>query len=292
MFVKSNTLQAIKAYFHERLENLFSEHELRLMFHVLCEERLGLSKSDILLGQELRLSESDLLYFRAAVKRLQQNEPFQYIVGKTEFFGLEIYCDNRALIPRPETEELVEWILETSQNTNSKILDLCTGAGCIALALKANLPASEVFALELSEDALKLAQENAISLGLKVNLLQGDALANNELFVLNAKHHESFDIWVSNPPYIPFKQKEEMKENVLAFEPHLALFVENDDALLFYRSIADKALVYLKKGAYLFFELNEYYAEETAKLMVHLGYTEVEIKEDLQGKKRMLRARK
>ncbi len=289
MFVKSNTLQATKAYFFERLENLFSEHELRLMFHVLCEERLNLSKSDILLGTELRLSESDLLYFRAAVKRLQ---PFQYIVGKTEFYGLEIRCDKRALIPRPETEELVEWILESCQDKNSKILDLCTGTACIALALKSNLPDSEIFALEFSEDALKLAQENGTALGLNVIFLHGDALANRESFILEAIHTESFDCWVSNPPYIPFKQKDEMKENVLAYEPHVALFVENDDALLFYRSIAEKALFFLKKEGYLFFELNEYYADETAKVMEKLGYKEIEIKEDLQGKKRMLRARK
>jgi release factor glutamine methyltransferase len=291
MFVKSNTLQATKAYFQERLENLFSEHELRLMFHVLCEERLHLSKSEILLGTDIRLSESDLLYFRAAVKRLQQNEPFQYIVGKTEFFGLEIYCDNRALIPRPETEELVEWILDTTEDKQAKIMDLCSGTGCIAFALKSNLPGSEVYALEFSEDALTLANQNATALGLQVSFVQGDALSEQESFVFDEKHKESFDVWVSNPPYIPFKQKEEMKENVLAFEPHLALFVENDDALLFYRSIAEKALFYLKNGGFLFFELNEYYAEETAKLMHVMGYAEVEIKEDLQGKKRMLRAR-
>lgn len=292
MFVKSNTLEATKAYFQERLENLFTEHELRFMFHVVCEERLNLSKADLILGTDIRLSESDLLYFRAVVKRLQQQEPFQYIVGKTEFYGLEILCDKRALIPRPETEELVQWILETNVEKNAKILDLCAGTGCIAFALKANLAFSKIFALELSEDALTLAKQNATALDLEVDFIQGDALAEKESFVLDATHKESFDVWVSNPPYIPFKQKEEMKENVLDFEPHLALFVENDDALLFYRLIAEKALMYLKKGGYLFFELNEYYAEETSKLIENLGYKEIEIKKDLQGKKRMLRARK
>lgn len=287
MFVQSNTIRAIREYYKERLSGLLSESEIKQILHHALKVRLNLSQADLLLADENRLSESDLLYFRSIVKRLQANEPIQYIFGDTLFADLLIKCDRRALIPRPETEELVDWILtEKPEGAMLKILDLCTGTGCIALALKNKLQAAEVHALDYSEDALALARENATSLKLDVKLHHLDALHLSE----SPFEKESFDIWVSNPPYIPEEEKSRMHANVLDFEPGMALFVANDDPLVFYRAIAQSALQYLKTGGMLYFEVHEDYAAQTLELIRGTGFTNCELKLDLQGKQRMLRA--
>lgn len=290
MFVQSNTIRAIKVYFRERLGNLFSDSEIKQVLNHAVKLRLGLNSSDLLLADDERLSESDLLYFRSIVKRLLADEPIQYIFGDTEFVGLLIKCDKRALIPRPETEELVDWILsESNAKEKLTILDLCTGTGCIALALKNLLPNAEVLGLDFSSDALALAKENASNLSIDVTLFQLDALnlSQNSDFT-----PQSFDLWVSNPPYIPEREKDRMHANVLTFEPEMALFVSNDDPLLFYREIAKAGLIFLKNGGKLYFELHEDYADETLQMIKGLGFVDCEVKSDLQEKKRMLKASK
>ncbi len=289
MFVIQNTAEAVKGYFLERLISLYSERELTTFYKESLKKRLKLTDADFLLQKEIRLSESDLLYFRSIVKRLQNQEPFQYILGETYFYDLVIRCDERALIPRPETEELVEWICNSvDKNEKLEILDVCTGSGCIALALKSMLKASNVSATDISPEALALAKKNAMLLALDINFLQDNALVEDaDLFDAN-----SLDLIVSNPPYIPMKQKESMEKNVLDFEPHLALFVADEFPLIFYKAIAEKALQLLKPKAWLFFELHESFAEETKELVIALGYEDVEIKLDLQGKSRMLKAKK
>lgn len=287
MFVQTNSVQAVKAYFKERLQNQFSESELKAMLKVAICERLKLSSADYLLCDSNLLSESDLLYFRSIVKRLQNNEPFQYIVGQTEFFGLELKCDARALIPRPETEELVEWVMEVATPENT-LIDFCTGSGCIALALKNQLPKATVYGTDVSKEALELSKENANSLNLDVSFIQHDALSDQLPSTLTK---QSIDIIVSNPPYIPELDKQEMQANVLDFEPHLALFVENDNALIFYKAIASQAARLLKKNGLLFFEIHERLAVETKEAIEALGFVYVEIRKDLQGKDRMIKAR-
>lgn len=287
MFVQTNSVQAVKAYFKERLHNQFSESEMKAMLKVAICERLKLSSADYLLCDSNLLSESDLLYFRSIVKRLQNNEPFQYIVGQTEFFGLEMKCDARALIPRPETEELVEWVMEVAAPDNS-LIDYCTGSGCIALALKNQLPKATVYGTDVSKEALELSKENASSLNLDVSFIQHDALSDQLPSTLT---EQSIDIIVSNPPYIPELDKQEMQANVLDFEPHLALFVENDNALIFYKAIASQASKLLKKNGLLFFEIHERLALETKEAIEVLGFVDVEIRKDLQGKDRMIKAR-
>jgi release factor glutamine methyltransferase len=288
MFVQSNTIKAIKSYFQERLQNMFSVSEIKLIInHSICS-RLDLTSSDLLLADNMRLSESDLLYFRSIVKRLQQNEPMQYVFGDTVFYNLEIKCDQRALIPRPETEELVDWIVnESSSKKADKILDLCTGTGCIALALKSQFNGTKIQALDFSNGALGLATENAAALHLEIEFYEIDVLNEFPDFIFEPN---SYDIWVSNPPYIPLSEKTLMHSNVLDFEPEMALFVENDEALIFYKEIGLKAFTYLKVGGSLYFELNENFADQTSKLISDLGFDAVEIKLDLQGKKRMLKA--
>jgi release factor glutamine methyltransferase len=249
-------------------------------------ERLNLNAADYLLSDDQLLSESDLLYFRSIVKRLQLNEPFQHIIGYTSFFGLKIKTDKRALIPRPETEELVEWILNTFEgDQNVRLLDLCTGTGCIALALKSNRNSWDIDACDLSEHALALAKENSIQHDLKLSFLKMD--------VLDPKEYSDFcygqyDCWVANPPYIPEKERAEMNENVTGFDPGMALFVPDKDPLLFYRSIAEQGRKYIKKGGYLFFEIHENFGSETKEMLESLGYTNIEIRKDLQGKDRMI----
>lgn len=288
MFVSSNSVSEIKTYFKKQLSAIFSDSEIKQISNHALKTRLNISQADLLLADDIRLSEADLLYFRSIVKRLQANEPIQYIFGDTEFYGLLMKCDSRALIPRPETEELVDWILSDVNKFNQlEMLDMCTGSGCIALALKSQLKQANVSAIDWSQEALDLTSENSQLLKLDLNILKFDALSDFNSWNLQPN---SFDVWVSNPPYIPLKEKELMESNVLEFEPDMALFVEDDSALIFYENIGKAARLYLKSGGILYFELNENYAEETKQLMEEIGFISVEIKVDLQGKKRMLKA--
>ena len=287
MFVKENTISAARAYFKERLQTQFSESELKSMWKQLICKRFDWNDSEFLLSSENRMSESDLLYVRSFVKRLQANEPFQYILGETTFCDLTILCDSRALIPRPETEELVAWISELL-NLNS-IIDVCSGSGCIALGLKSNFSKSNVFGVDLSQDANNLAQSNAIRNNLSVDFFIADVLDLNSEFWKNV---DSVDLIVSNPPYITQNEKAFMNPNVLDYEPHLALFVPNDSPIIFYERIARLALQKLNQNGFLFFELNPDFADQVIEMLKILGFSNIELKNDLQGKKRMLKAQK
>jgi len=285
MFVKDNTLHSARNYFTESL-NEFSDSELKSMWTEIICKRFNWSRSDLLMNKDFRLSESDLLYIRSFVKRLQNNEPFQYLIGETEFYGLKIKCDKRALIPRPETEELVDWISEIL--APMKIVDICSGSGCIALALKSTFKSASIIGIDISQDAVGLSNENAILNHLQVDFQTGDALD------ISAEIWNSFseiDIIVSNPPYIPEKEKSEIAPNVLNFEPHLALFVEDQSPIIFYQRIAKIALKSLKKSGFLFFELHYKFAIEVEEYLKEIGFSEITIKKDLQGKNRMLRAK-
>lgn len=290
MFVKSNKLSDLKTYFFKKLELHFSSSEMKFMFNRALEERLNLSKEDLLFANDIRLSESDLLFVRTIAHRLLDNEPFQYILGNTEFYGLEINCDKRALIPRPETEELVDWIKESfiNRSENLQIIDFCTGSACIALALKSVFKTSKITATDVSQEALDLSLDNANKNQLKIELIKHDLLKESTDFL----DDNSLDCIVSNPPYIPEKDKSEMSDNVLNFEPHIALFVSNENPLIFYKKIAEIAKQKLKSGGLLFFELHENLAEETKQLLLKLNFQDIEIKQDLQGKNRMLKAEK
>ena len=290
MFVQTNTIQAVKAYFKNRLNSQFTESELNLMLKEAIIQRLKISRADYLLCDEQLLSESDLLFFRSVVKRLLNQEPFQYIIGTTEFYGLELTTDSRALIPRPETEELVQWISEEYDISKFiQIADICTGSGCIALALKSHFKNASVLATDFSQSAIDLANENAKLVGLEIETVLLDATTNNPI---PGKKENSFDCWVSNPPYIPISDQIEMADNVLKYEPHMALFVENNDPLIFYRKISENALVYLKSGGKLFFEIHERFAIETMALLEDLGFVNIQLRKDLQGRDRMLQGQK
>lgn len=289
MFVQSNTVKDLKRYFSKKLELHFSPSEVKLMFSIALEKRLGIPGSEILLRGDDRLSESDLLFMRSIAHRLLENEPFQYIIGETEFCGLTLDCDKRALIPRPETEELVAWIAGSFPREEAlSMADFCSGSGCIALALKSYFPKAYIRAYELSEEALALSRQNAARNHLDVSFVQADILNFPGELIADG----SLDLIVSNPPYIPEKDKGKMQANVLTFEPHMALFVSDHDPLSFYRKIAGIAAHKLKKGGQLFFEMHEDLAQEVRQLLVASGFDTVEWKEDLQGKKRMIKALK
>lgn len=285
MFVQTNTIQAVKAYFTERLKTRFSENEIKHFFYESVVERLALSKTALLLNEPQLVSESDLLFFRSIVKRLLQNEPFQHIIGSTYFYDLKLKTDKRALVPRPETEELVDWVVtDQKDNQPSKIADICSGSGCIALALKSVMPATEITAIELSDAALALGNENAKNLGLNIHFVQKNVFDSFDEVT------SDYAVWVTNPPYIPEIDRAEMHENVLSFDPEMALFVPNEDPLLFYREIGKKALHHLKHQGVLYAEIHERFAAETRQLLKEIGFDSIEIKKDLQGKDRMIKA--
>lgn len=288
MFVPDNTLKSAKNYFYDRLDSHFSTTELKSMWTQLICKRMNWSSSDILLNQGERLSESDLLYVRSFVKGLLNDVPFQYLVGETDFYGLSISCDSRALIPRPETEELVAWIIETNAHPE-RIIDCCTGTACIALALKAAYPSASVQGLDYSKEALDLSAENTKKLKLDLELIHEDVLHFSERFLSEATE---YDIIVSNPPYIPEKEKSTMSTHVLEHEPSMALFVDDQDPIIFYKELIKFAAVKLVKGGFLFFELHELYGEEVKEHFQLFEFENIEIRKDLQGKSRMLKAQK
>jgi release factor glutamine methyltransferase len=288
MFVTDNTLSSAKKYFFDRLAAIFSSSELKSMWTQIICKRMHWSASDLLLNQGERLSESDLLYVRSFVKGLLNSVPFQYLIGETEFYGLNITCDSRALIPRPETEELVAWIVEAEANPK-RIIDCCTGSGCIALALKSIYSEAMVQALDFSPEALMLSAENAKKLELNIELVHGDVLNFSKEFLSEAN---DFDIIVSNPPYIPEKEKGTMSAHVIEHEPLMALFVEDEDPIIFYKELIKFAEHKLVKGGYLFFELHELFGKEVKEYLQLFGFENVEIRKDLQGKSRMLKAQK
>ena len=288
MFVQANSLEEIKRYFNSELSNLYTESEVKLIIKELTIKRLNISPVDFVLVLRERLSESDLLFYHDALKRLRKQEPFQYILGEVWFYDLNLKIDSRALIPRPETEELVDWIKTDLKNhSQPTIMDLCSGSGCIALALKSLMLESNCSAAEYSEDALSLLRENTKRTNLSLDISKMDVLNEDDYSYLAPN---SFDCWVSNPPYIPTREKSLMAPNVLKHEPLMALFVADEDPLIFYRVIAEKALVYLKKEGVLYFEINENLTVSMLTLLEGLGFVNIEVRKDLQGKDRMMKA--
>jgi len=283
MFVADNRLSSARAYFNEQLTAQFSASECKQMWQQILYKRFHWTPTELLLKQDERLSESDLLYIRSFVKRLQAHEPFQHILGEVFFSDLLLKSDARALVPRPETEELIDLIQKQRQDF-SQIVDVCTGSGCIALALKSKFPQAEVLGLDLSHEAIALATENARFTNLDVDFQVID--------IFDWQPTQNFDLLVSNPPYIPQAEKAQMQANVLQYEPHMALFVPDQAPLLFYERLQVLAKNHLAKGGWLALEIHEEFATPTKALFETPDYINLEIYRDLQGKNRMLLAQK
>ena len=259
-----------------------------LMSHIT-----GLSMTQLLAERDLSLTEEQQKWYDEAIVRLKDNEPIQHILGYSEFYGRKLKCDRRALVPRPETEELVDWIISdwstvNSQQSTINCIDIGTGTGCIALSLAKELPLAKVTALDISIDALSLAHENAEMLEVgNVDFAEGDILNMDDEHCVA---REKYAVIVSNPPYVRECEKAEMEANVLEYDPHAALFVSNENPLIFYRAIGEFGLSHLEKDGALYFEINQYLSQETCDLLVAMGYKNVELREDINGNARMIKA--
>ncbi|XRE44722.1 Peptide chain release factor N(5)-glutamine methyltransferase [Tenacibaculum discolor] len=278
-------LKQYKSYFSEQLKSVYPQTEIDTFFFFLIDEYLELKRIDLTLRPDFEISSDKRILLDEALVRLKKEEPIQYILTKTEFYGLPFKVNQNTLIPRPETEELVEWIInEIDKNQESlSILDIGTGTGCIPISLKKHLPKATVNAIDVSEEALKIAKQNAILNKVEISFIHQDILKTEKL---SAK----FDIIISNPPYVRELEKVEIKNNVLKNEPHLALFVEDNNPLIFYKKIADLAKNSLTKTGLLFFEINQYLGIETVEMLKNKGFTHIELRKDLFGNNRMIKA--
>lgn len=290
-------LKQFREHFNKSLEHLYPITEIDTFFFLILEEYSGLKRIDIVLKSDFYINQKSLNFMQIATKQLVQEIPIQYITGKTEFFGLPFNVNKEVLIPRPETEELVERVLkeislmktcnttknETINKKQLKILDIGTGSGCIAISLKKQLPNLEISAMDVSNKALCVAKKNARLNNADINFIHQDILKTNELDKL-------YDIIVSNPPYVRDLEKKEIKNNVLNNEPHLALFVDNKNPLLFYDKIAELAKKYLIKNGQLHFEINQYLGKETIKLLVEKGFKNIQLKKDIFENDRIITA--
>jgi release factor glutamine methyltransferase len=285
MFVTINTVDAIVQYYMEKLAPIYEQDEVKRIIECVFEHLLNWSPSKLWLNRQERLSESDLLNFHFALKRLVKGEPIQYVIGYAYFYGLKLTVDSSVLIPRTETEELVDWIVKETEPT-ARIIDIGTGSGCIPIALKANLYANEVVGVDISFEALEMAKKNAVSNGVEVTFIQVDVFDSD----FQSYFDNKWDVIVSNPPYIPLSEKKEMHTNVVSYEPHLALFVKENDALIFYNRIADLAIDMLAPNGKLYFEISNQKGEDVVRLLHEKGFANVELRKDLHGNDRMVAA--
>lgn len=272
-----------RSVFVEQLSPLYDEKEVESFFYIVLECFHQLKRIDLALNPDFEMDSLQLLRWESVVIELKKQKPIQYILGETEFYGLSFLVNENTLIPRPETEELVDLIIKENQNQSSeiKIIDIGTGSGCIAISLAKNLPNARVSAIDVSEKALLTATKNAEINQVKVNFILKNILEMDDLV-------EQFDVIVSNPPYVRMLEKAEIKANVLEYEPHLALFVDDNDALLFYRKIAQLAQKNLAQKGKLYFEINQYLGKETVGLLEDLGFKNVRLIKDIYGNDRMI----
>lgn len=279
---KNHLMKSIANKIQESLATAYSNGEIKALTRIIATELLAVSQMAFYMKDDVALTAEQETLLDDAIARLQKHEPIQYILGYSDFCGLRFNVTPATLIPRPETSELVEWIASEATG-NESILDIGTGSGCIAISLANKLPQSKVSAWDISHDALAVAKENRKANGCNVVFKQADILAYEPA-------GEQFDIIVSNPPYIKEVEKELMHSNVLDWEPHTALFVPDNDPLLFYRTIAQKATTMLRPGGKLYFEINRAHGKETVEMLATLGYANIELRKDFADNDRMIRA--
>ncbi len=310
MRIPSNKIADIVQFFRAELKNDYEKEEIETFIGYCFEEYAGIERVNIFLNPNATVSESELLKFNFAIKNLKQHRPIQYILGKADFYDLKFIVNPHVLIPRPETEELVDLIIKENQVSSIRyqvpgsknqvsgirnqdishltsqisILDIGTGSGCIPITLKKNIPSADLFATDISKEALEVAKQNALQNKVSVEFFLHDILSSNTLPTLNLK----FDIIVSNPPYICVSEKKSMQKNVLDHEPPLALFVPDDAPLLFYEAIANFALKHLKPMGKLYLEINEAFGNETSLLLQNMEFKNIIFKKDINTKNRIL----
>ncbi|MGK0412124.1 MAG: release factor glutamine methyltransferase [Polaribacter sp.] len=294
---KDMILKEFKTFFFDELSEKYPKTEIDSFFFLLMDEYLQLKRIDTVLQPDFKIKEEPLLFLKDVIRKLQKEIPLQYIIGHTEFYGLPFLVDENTLIPRPETEELVAWVIdeikelrisnleEAAENKENvlSILDIGTGSGCIPISLAKNLENCIISAIDISENALKVAKNNSEVNKVVVNFRKVDILQTKNL-------SQQYDVIISNPPYVRELEKVEIRNNVLQNEPHLALFVSNENPLLFYDKIADLAKAQLTKNGILFFEINQYLGLDTIELLKNKGFKSVELRKDIFGNDRMVKA--
>ena len=293
MKTSSNLVRDCRRYYASELEKIYDSNEANALVMILLQHYFGINRVKMALEPELRLSESEMLTLHFAVKELLKNKPVQYIIGETEFCGMRFFVDENVLIPRPETEEMVQMIVartgcDVETDGRPSILDIGTGSCCIAISLAKLLKDSIVTAVDISEKALEVAKKNAAANNVNVRFVLDD--------ILNPKNQElidnQYDIIVSNPPYVCESEKSEMRANVLDFEPSTALFVSDNDPLIFYRKILEFAQKTLKPNGEVWFEINERFGKEMKDLCLEKGFKNVEIIKDFRDKERIAIAKR
>lgn len=288
-------------YIKDQLKKIYEDREALNISDLAIEHITGLSRTQRVFKKQQEISKEQIDQLQRNLERLKLHEPIQYVMNKAWFYGMELYVDKNVLIPRPETEELVQWIvddvkalgkdvfvrrpMEADETKQLKILDVGTGSGCIALALKKAMPKAEVWGCDLSEEALNVARRNGSALDIRV-----DFQGMNFLEEAQQKLLPTVDIIVSNPPYVPLKNKEEMNANVVDHEPHTALFVPDNDALVFYKALAEFRKKRLYENGSIYMEIHEGLGQDVVNLFKDSGYSNVELKKDMQGKDRMVKA--
>ncbi len=311
------TILEAEELFRDELYQIYDEAEARSLSYYVTEYVSGFSRAILSANKSKVLSETEEASVLLILNELKTGNPVQYVLGETEFYGLRFKVNPSVLIPRPETEELVDWVLREVKGKRIKvesvrsgvsrvkpelgaepyeesreafrILDIGTGSGCIPIALKKHLPQGEVFGLDISEEALETAMGNAVLNRVEVKFVQGD-IFEDVSYELSAISSSPFNLIISNPPYITQKEKVQMHQNVLAYEPDIALFVPDEDPLVFYKAIADFAIKHLLTTGALFFEINEAYGDEITTMLTGKGFAVVELRKDMQGKNRMVKA--
>ena len=268
----------ILSYFKKELSAVADEREISSWYYISMEYLLVYNRSDCIINSNQVLNKSQVSNIKQIVAELKTHKPIQFIIGRTEFYGLKIKVNEHTLIPRPETEQLVDWILKENFVT---ALDIGTGSGCIPITL-AKYSEAKVLAIDVSEDALLIAEENAKNNEVKIDFIHQDILQTNSL--------QKVDLIVSNPPYVLESEKEKMQENVLDYEPELALFVEDKNPLIFYKKIASLASNFLNENGKLFFEINAKFGKEIIKMLADIGFVNIELKKDMNDKDRMIKA--
>ena len=270
-------LASFKKEFLESITPLYNKDETKSLYYMLCEEDLALSKSKLIIAEDMDLTIEKTNQLYNCLERLKKHEPIQYVLGKTKFCNLNFSVNESVLIPRPETEELVRLMLKEDLD-GKEILDIGSGSGCIAISLAKHSPKAKVTALDICKDAIELSQRNAKENDVNLEFINAD--------ILNYKSDKKYDSIVSNPPYVIELEKKHMSKNVLDYEPELALFVKNDDPLQFYKAILDFAKNSLNKNGEIYFEINESYKDKIMELVNNYGYSNIDCKLDVFGKYR------
>jgi release factor glutamine methyltransferase len=278
-------MQVAKKLITDNLSPFYCKQEIESISKLIFEKVLGFSRLQMHLNQHETISSANLVQITEITNRLIRFEPIQYILGETEFYGCKLTVNPAVLIPRPETEELVDWIIKDCQQLNPAILDIGTGSGCIPISLINNISGALAVGWDISAEALIVAKENAAMNHVEIDFAYADIL--NHIYTATL---QKFDIIVSNPPYVTSSEQHLMLHNVIDYEPHIALFVHDDDPLIFYREIADLAINQLKPGGRLYFEINERFGIEITDLLTLKGFKNIILKKDINGKERMISA--